>query len=74
MTQARVMVISLKALADILSARSRVLNLPADARIVAAVPARDGIGIRVHSLSYEPVPQGEMLPLVPAVTTSRGKP
>lgn len=66
MSQAKVFVIPLRCLGDVLQGRSRVLNLPSDAQIVAAVPARDGIGIRVHSQSYPVAEYGEPLPVVAA--------
>lgn len=72
MNQAKVFIIPLRNLVEILQGRSRVLNLPSDAEIVAAVPARDGIGIRVHSHTYPTAEYGEPLPLVTA-TLERGR-
>lgn len=66
MSQAKVFVIPLRCLGEVLQGRSRITNLPSDAQIVAAVPARDGIGIRVHSQSYPLAEYGEPLPLVTA--------
>lgn len=71
MRQAKVFVIPLRQLGDVLHGRARVLNLPSDAQVVAAVPTREGIGIRVHSESYPMAQYGEPLPLVTA-TLERG--
>ncbi len=50
-----------------LRGQARILNLPADGDIVAAVPLGDQIGFRVHSARYDQVPEGQQLPVSVAV-------
>lgn len=73
MSQAKVYVIPLRNLADVLQGRARILNLPSDAQIVAAVASREGLGFRVHSHSFPCTEQGEQLPLVTAALERPGR-
>lgn len=50
-----------------LRGQARILNLPADGHIVAAIPLGDQIGFRVHSARYDHVPEGQQLPVTVAV-------
>ena len=63
----RVFFIPIERIPDLLSGRARVTNLPADAKCLAACGVmRNGIGIRVDSVKYKPVPEGEQIPVIVA--------
>lgn len=63
----KVFFIPLERLADVLSGRARVANLPADARCLAAISVlRNGVGVRVESNKFQAAPENEPLPVTVA--------
>jgi hypothetical protein len=69
--RAKVFSIPIAALAPILRGEKRIANLPPDAVITAADYGLLGLGVRVHSESFEEVPLRKQLPVVPAVLERR---
>lgn len=64
----RVFEVPVRLMAALLRGEARVRNLPADARIEATCAVRNGqgLGVRVSSQQFAPVPFGTPLPVVVA--------
>lgn len=67
--QVKVLAFSMRALTCVLRGEARVVNVPADAEVVAACPDLEGkrVGLMVFSASYPRVPCGQRLPVLTAV-------
>jgi len=65
--RARIYLIPRAALVPVFRGEKRIANLPPDAELVAADYGVQGFGVRIHSASFDDVPFGGQLPVVPAV-------
>ena len=52
---------------SVLRGEKRIRNLPVDAEVVCIGQAKKMVGVCVHSASYPITPDGELLPVAPAV-------
>lgn len=71
MRRAKVYLVPKACLLEVLRGEKKVRNFPADAELVAADCGVSGLGIRVHSQSFDEVAPGEQLPVVTAVLERR---
>ncbi|HBG29094.1 MAG TPA: hypothetical protein DDW98_00420 [Gammaproteobacteria bacterium] len=71
--RAKVYLIPKAAILPILRGEKRVANIPTNAECVAADSGVMGFGLRVHCDSFDDVPFGKQLPLVPAVIERRAE-
>ncbi len=74
MCRARVHFIRRDQLLQLLTGAARLV-LPGDAELIACTPCsdgqHDGIGLRIHSVSYAEIPRNTQLPVTPAVIERR---